>query len=57
MIERGAEPGTDQGKKDLLWPVIITVLLGVVIAVNAAFIFIAVKGADDVDPAYVQGER
>ena len=44
-------------KEDNLWPILITILMVVVIAVNAAFIYIAVSGADDVDPAYVQGER
>ena len=46
-----------EAKEDNLWPILITILLVVVIAVNAAFIYIAVAGADDVDPAYVQGAR
>ena len=53
----GTRKGTIEVRKDWLWPVIITVALVLVIAVNAAFIYIAVKGADAVDPAYVQGER
>ena len=57
MTEQGPGPGAGGKKKDLLWPIIVTVLLVVVVAVNAAFIFIAVRGADDVDPAYIQGER
>jgi len=52
-----ADQGSKEVKKDHLWPILITILLVVVIAVNAAFIYIAVAGADDVDPAYVQGER
>ena len=44
-------------KRDLLWPVLITVALIVVVIVNAFFIYIAVSGADDVDPAYVEGQR
>ena len=51
--------GTDtaEPKRDMLWPLILTVALVVVVVVNALFIYVAVKGADDVDPAYVEGER
>jgi hypothetical protein len=55
--ERGPEQGSEGVKNDRLWPIILTTLLVVVVAVNAAFIYIAVTGADDVDPSYVQGER
>ena len=40
-----------------VWPLLIGVALAVVIAVNAAFIWIAVNGADEVDASYVAGER
>ncbi len=40
-----------------VWPAIIIIALAVVMAVNAAFIYIAVAGADEVAPSYVEGER
>ena len=40
-----------------LWPVLITLGLLFVILVNAVFIYIAVKGADDVVPSYHTEER
>lgn len=42
---------------DAVWPAIIIIAMAVVMAVNAAFIYIAVSGADDVAPSYVDGER
>ena len=57
MAEHDAKQGSEEAKDDRLWPIILTILLVVVVAVNAGFIYIAVTGADDVDPAYVQGER
>ena len=58
----GAGRGEDgQGRitlsRDHLWPVAIILALLLVMAVNAAFIWIAVSGADEVDTAYVSGER
>jgi hypothetical protein len=41
----------------LIWPVAIAVGLALVVMVNAIFIYVAVKGADDVAPSYVQGNR
>jgi hypothetical protein len=41
----------------MLWPFIIAVALVVVMAVNAAFIYLAVTGADEVVPSYVAGQR
>ena len=55
--EDGPGHGSEEVKNDRLWPIILTILLVVVVAVNAAFIYIAVTGADDVDPSYTQGER
>lgn len=55
--EGGVPPGTIEVKRDWLWPAIIIATLAVVVAVNAMFIYIAVSGADEVDPAYVEGER
>ena len=40
-----------------VWPAIIIIALAVVMAVNAAFIYIAVSGADEVAPSYMEGER
>jgi len=55
------DPGGDKGRitvsRDHLWPTIIIVALALVMVVNAVFIYIAVKGADEVAPSYVQGER
>ena len=44
-------------RRDSLWPWIIGIALAVVLAVNAAFIYIAVTGADEVAPSYNAGER
>jgi hypothetical protein len=44
-------------RRDNLWPWIIGIALAVVLAVNAAFIYIAVSGADAVAPSYNSGER
>jgi len=40
-----------------LWPVLITLGLLFVILVNGIFIYIAVKGADQVVPSYLTEER
>ncbi|MEQ9398895.1 MAG: hypothetical protein RJQ04_06960 [Longimicrobiales bacterium] len=54
---------TEQGRgvvtvsRDWVWPVGIAVALSVVVLVNVVFIWVAVKGADPVAPAYVAGER
>lgn len=40
-----------------LWPILITVGLALVIVVNAIFIYIAVRGADEVVPSYQTEER
>lgn len=42
---------------DHIWPIGITLALLVVVAVNAAFIVIAVNGADEVAESYEAGER
>ena len=55
--EPGGQDRGDGQKPDRLWAVIVIVALSVVVVVNATFIYIAVSGADDVDPAYVEGER
>jgi hypothetical protein len=44
-------------EKDRLWAWIIGIALAVVLAVNAAFIYIAVTGADPVAPSYNSGQR
>jgi hypothetical protein len=43
--------------RDRLWPVLITVGLLLVVLVNVLFIYIAVKGADRVEPSYFTEER
>lgn len=40
-----------------VWPVAVALSLFVVVCVNLAFIYIAVSGADEVVPSYVEGER
>jgi hypothetical protein len=43
--------------RELIWPVAIAVGLALVVLVNAVFVYIAVKGKEDVAPSYVHGER
>lgn len=43
--------------RDHLWPALILIGLALMVAVNVAFIWIAVSGADEVAPSYVAGER
>lgn len=43
--------------RDLAWPVGLALALTVVVLVNLAFIWVAVRGADPVAPSYVAGER
>lgn len=40
-----------------LWPWILGIGLALVVLVNVLFIWIAVKGADDVAPSYTEGDR
>jgi hypothetical protein len=42
---------------DRVWPIGITVALLIVVAVNVAFIVIAIEGADPVAESYDTGER
>lgn len=56
-MEQRAPEAEDGGKGSRLWPIMITVGLILVIVVNAIFIYIAVKGADEVVPSYVTEER
>ncbi len=53
------EPNGPQrpSRPDRLWPTLIVVGMLVVVAVNAAFIWIAVDGADEVVPSYMEEER
>jgi len=57
MTLPAAGNGDETGKRDRLWPMLLTLGLVVVVVVNAFFIYIAFSGADDVDPAYVEGDR
>ncbi len=54
---RRARRGRITLSKDQVWPLIIILGLALVVAVNVTFIWIAVKGADQVVPSYNAGER
>ncbi len=43
--------------RDHVWPVGITIALLIVVAVNIAFIVIAVGGQDEVAESYMEGNR
>jgi hypothetical protein len=45
------------GGKVRLWPVLIAIGMALVILVNGIFIYIAVRGADEVVPSYNTEER
>jgi hypothetical protein len=47
----------DPGGKVRLWPVLIAIGMALVILVNGIFIYIAVRGADEVVPSYNTEER
>ena len=51
------DAGPDRAPGSRLWPVLITIGLALVMLVNGIFIYIAVKGADDVVPSYLTEER
>jgi hypothetical protein len=44
-------------RNDRLWPTLIILGLALVFLVNGLFIYIAVKGADEVVPSYLTEER
>jgi hypothetical protein len=46
-----------EGGRAWAWPLAIIVGLMVVVGVNLTFIYIAVSGADEVVPSYVEEER
>lgn len=56
-VPTGAAPRRFGLSAASVWPIAITVGLALVVLVNAIFIYIAVKGADQVAPSYVQGNR
>lgn len=39
------------------WPFAIVAVLGIVVAVNAVYIYVAVHGADPIDPSYTEAAR
>lgn len=39
------------------WPYAIVAVLAIVVAVNAVYIYVAVHGADPVDPSYTEAAR
>ena len=57
MTKQAEENAAARAKPDRLWPMILTLGLVVVVVVNGIFIYMAFSGADDVDPAYVEGTR
>lgn len=54
---RGASAQELDSRPDHLWPRLIVGGLLLVVVVNFAFIWIAVSGADDIVPSYVEEER
>ncbi len=44
-------------RPDLRWPIGIAIGLLIMMAVNVCFIYIAVSGADEVVPSYMEEER
>lgn len=50
-------PRTIEIRSDWVWPVAIIIALLIVVAVNAAYIYVALSGADDVVPSYLTEER
>jgi len=56
--DAGATPGAGGGRnRAWVWPAAIIAGLTLVVVVNMVFIYIAVSGADDVVPSYLQEER
>jgi hypothetical protein len=55
--DAGPAPRTLEIRAEWIWPVAIIVALLIVVAVNAAYIWVAVSGADDVVPSYVAEDR
>jgi type IV secretory pathway VirB3-like protein len=51
----GAAPGT--GARRSPWIIGIIIMFAVIVVVNVGFIYIAVKGADQVVPSYLTEER
>lgn len=54
---RGTSAHELDSRPDHLWPRLIVGGLLLVVVVNFAFIWIAVSGADDIVPSYVEEER
>ena len=52
-----AQPQGSEARRGWVWPAAIVCGLFLVICVNAAFIYIAVSGADEVVPSYATEER
>ena len=47
----------DAPRPDLRWPIGIAIGLVIMMAVNLCFIYVAVTGADEVVPSYLEEER
>lgn len=43
--------------RDMIWPAAVVLFLVTVVLVNVVFIYVAVRGADEVAPSYVTGDR
>jgi hypothetical protein len=41
----------------MIWPAAVVLFLVTVVLVNVVFIYVAVRGADEVAPSYVTGDR
>ena len=43
--------------RDMIWPAAVVLFLVTVVVVNVVFVYVAVRGADEVAPSYVTGDR
>jgi hypothetical protein len=43
--------------RDMIWPAAVVLFLVTVVLVNVVFVYVAVRGADEVAPSYVTGDR
>lgn len=55
--DQSVEPVTEPSRGAWVWPVAIIIALAIVVAMNAAFAFIAVGGQDEVVPSYTSEPR
>jgi hypothetical protein len=55
--DQSVEPATERSRGAWIWPAAIILALAIVVAINAAFAFIAVGGQDEVVPSYTSEPR